>query len=67
MASLRESLPLECAHIAIHSKLELVAMDLHNLVRSSELNVLSHKDAFTLRITADRLSDMAKSLKYDRE
>ena len=67
MSTLRESLALECAHIAIHSKLELIVVDLHNLARSLELTTLSHKRPFTLRITADSLSDIAKSLKHGRE
>ena len=67
MSTLRESLALECAHIAIHSKLELIVVDLHNLARSLELTTPAHKGVFTLRITADGLSDMAKSLKHVRQ
>ncbi len=67
MVMLRESLALECAHMAVHSKLELIVVDLHNLARSLELTTTSHKGAFTLRITADGLSDLAKSLKHVRQ
>ena len=67
MATLPESLALESADLAVHFKLELIVVNLHNLARSLETTTLSHQAAFTLRITADSLSGIAKSLKYCSE
>ncbi len=55
----------ESTRAGIHSKLEVMVMDLHDLARSIESRALFDKrESIYLRDTADTLSSMAKCLKY---